>query len=138
MAIDANPGTRPVPSTVILRTDGPLVFASIDPVLTQLRERTLDVDDRPRLVVLDFTSTPEIDVTAVTALAGVVSQLQAAGIEVRFAGAHANVRDYVARLGRDERAPLAGKATIRTRRRGRRLPPRTRQPAPWRTGPRRG
>jgi high affinity sulfate transporter 1 len=107
VAIDANPGTRPVPSTVILRTDGPLVFASIDPVITQLRARTLEVDDRPRVVVLDFSATPEIDVTAVTALAGVVSQLQNAGIEVRFAGAHSSVRDYVQRLGRDELAGLA-------------------------------
>ena len=76
-------------------------------MLTQLRECTLDVDDRPRLVVLDFSCTPEIDVTAVTPLAGVVAQLRTAGTEVRFAGAHASVRDYVQRLGRDELAGLA-------------------------------
>jgi high affinity sulfate transporter 1 len=107
VAIDANPGTLPVPHTVILRADGPLVFASIDPVVRELHDRTLGAEDVPRLVVLDFSSTSEIDVTAATALAGVVAQLRAAGIEVRFAGAHASVRNYARRVGGDELATLA-------------------------------
>jgi MFS superfamily sulfate permease-like transporter len=107
VAIDANPGTKPVPHAVILRPDGPLVFASIDPVIGELRSRTLGADEVPRLVVLDLSSTSEIDVTAATALAGVVAELRTAGIEVRFAGAHASVRDYARRLGGNELTSLA-------------------------------
>jgi high affinity sulfate transporter 1 len=107
VAIDANPGTVPVAHAVILRADGPLVFASVDPVIHELRTRTLDAHEQPRLVVLDLSSTSEIDVTAATALAGVVAELRDAGIEVRFAGAHARVRDYVRRLGGDDLRSLA-------------------------------
>ncbi|HQR28369.1 MULTISPECIES: SulP family inorganic anion transporter [Nocardioides] len=105
--IDANPGTTPVPRTVILRTDGPLVFASVDPVIDKLTSLTLDVEPRPARVVIDFDSTSEIDVTAADALATAVDDLRAASIDVRFAGAHAGVRQYAARLGHEQLAGLA-------------------------------
>ncbi|HQR25831.1 MAG TPA: SulP family inorganic anion transporter [Nocardioides sp.] len=99
VAIDANPGTEPVPGVVILRTDGPLVFASIDPVIDEMRRRSLDAEPRPDLVVLDLEPVSEIDVTAATALAAAVTDVRSAGLTVRFAGAHAGVREYVQRLG---------------------------------------
>jgi MFS superfamily sulfate permease-like transporter len=104
--IEANPGTTPVPDTVILRTDGPLVFASVDPVIDRLTALTIDVEPRPARVVLDFDSTSEIDVTAAGALATAVDDLRTAGIDVRFARAHAQVRDYAARLGHEQLAGL--------------------------------
>jgi MFS superfamily sulfate permease-like transporter len=46
--IKANPGTTPIPDTVILRTDGPLVFASVDPVIERLTALTIDAShNRP-------------------------------------------------------------------------------------------
>jgi sulfate permease, SulP family len=104
--IEANPGTTPVPGTVILRTNGPLVFASVDPVIDKLTALTIDAEPRPALVVLDFDSTSEIDVTAAGALARVVDDLRTAGMDVRFARAHAQVRDYAARLGHEQLAGL--------------------------------
>jgi high affinity sulfate transporter 1 len=106
VAVDANPDTEPVPGAVILRIDGPLVFASVDPVIEMLTELTLHAEPRPALVVLDFESVAEIDVTAAAALGSAVTDLRGAGIDVRFAGAHAPVRAYAARLGHDELAGL--------------------------------
>jgi MFS superfamily sulfate permease-like transporter len=106
VAVDANADTEPVPGAVILRIDGPLVFASVDPVIERLNELTLQADPRPALVVLDFESVAEIDVTAAAALGSAVTDLRAAEIDVRFAGAHAPVREYAARLGDDELAGL--------------------------------
>jgi high affinity sulfate transporter 1 len=106
VAIDANPGTEPIPDVVILRPDGPLVFASIDPVIEQVHERTLDAEPRPALLVLDFESVSEIDVTAAQALATALSELRDKGIGVRFAGARAGVRDYARKLGIEELAGL--------------------------------
>jgi high affinity sulfate transporter 1 len=106
VAVDANPDTEPVPGAVILRIDGPLVFASVDPVVATLTELTLYAEPPPSLVVLDFESVPEIDVTAAEALGSAVIDLRDAGIDVRFAGAHAPVRTYAARLGREELAGL--------------------------------
>jgi SulP family sulfate permease len=105
--IEANPGTTPVAGTVILRTDGPLVFASVDPVVERLKALTLDARPRPARVVLDFDSTYEIDVTAAAALASAVDELRGAEIDVRFACAHARVRNYAARLGHEQLAGLA-------------------------------
>ncbi|WP_395656305.1 SulP family inorganic anion transporter [Nocardioides sp.] len=104
--IDTNPDTVPVEGTVILRIDGPLVFASIDPVIDRLTALTIDAEPRPRRVVIDLDSTSEIDVTAAGALATAVDDLHAAGVEVRFAAAHAQVREYAARLGHDQLAGL--------------------------------
>lgn len=106
VAIDANPGTEPVAGTVILRADGPLVFASIDPVIDRVRASTLEADPSPSLLVLDLEPVSEIDVTAATALAEVVADVRAAGITVRFASAHAGVREYARRLGIDELGDL--------------------------------
>jgi sulfate permease, SulP family len=106
VAIDDNPGATAVPGTVILRVDGPLVFASIDPVVERLSALTVHADPQPTRVVLDLDSTSEIDVTAAAALATAVDDVRAAGIDVRFVGAHATVRDYAARLGHDQLAGL--------------------------------
>lgn len=107
VSIETNPGTVPVAGTVILRTDGPLVFASIDPVTERLYALTVHAEPVPDRVVLDLEATSEIDVTAAGALANAVGDLRAAGIDVRFAGAHQAVREYAARLGHDQLAGLA-------------------------------
>lgn len=107
VSIETNPGTVPVAGTVILRTDGPLVFASIDPVIQRLYALTVHAEPVPDRVVLDLEATSEIDVTAAGALANAVGDLRAAGIDVRFAGAHQAVREYAARLGHDQLAGLA-------------------------------
>lgn len=100
--IENNPGTAEVDGTVIVRADGPLVFASIDPVIERITALTIDADPRPARVVLDFDSVSEIDVTAAGQLANAVDDLRAASIDVRFARAHARVRDYAARLGLEQ------------------------------------
>jgi MFS superfamily sulfate permease-like transporter len=102
---DAYPDAVPVPGTLLVRVDGPLVFANVDPVLEELRRAVRDATPRPDLMVLDFEATYEIDVTAATALARFVDDQRAAGVEVRFAAVHAPVREYARRLSL---GPLAG------------------------------
>ena len=94
-----NVGAEPIPGVLIVRVDGPLVFASVDTVVEDLRRRALGSDERPEMVVLDLEAAYEIDVTAADVLAEVVADLRAAGVQVRFAAAHERVRDYVSRLG---------------------------------------
>jgi high affinity sulfate transporter 1 len=107
VGLDSNLGAEPLPGTVILRPEGPLVFASVDPVVDELRRLVLAAEPRPSLVVLDLEVTSEIDVTAADALAGVVAELRAGGTEVRFASVHSPVRDYVRRLDHEELAGVA-------------------------------
>jgi anti-anti-sigma regulatory factor len=79
----------------------------VDPFIDKLTALTVYAEQRPARVVLDFDSTSEIDVTAANALANGVDSLRAAGVDVRFACAHAQVRDYAARLGQEQLAGLA-------------------------------
>jgi high affinity sulfate transporter 1 len=101
-----NPDAAPIPGTLIFRVDGPLVFASVDSAVDALRRRALLQGEPPQLVVLDFEATYEIDVTAADTLAGLVDDLRQAGIEVRFAAAHQQVRDYARKLALPELAGL--------------------------------
>jgi MFS superfamily sulfate permease-like transporter len=94
----ASPEAVPVPDALLVRVDGPLVFANVDPVIEELRQSVADSSPRPALVVLDFESTYEIDVTAATDLARLLDDLGSEGIEVRFASVHASVREYAGRL----------------------------------------
>ena len=103
--LGAYPDAVPLPGTLVVRVDGPLVFANIDPVLEEVRRGIRESSPRPDVLVLDFEATYEIDVTAATALARLLENLRATGVEVRFAAVHAPVREYAARLSL---SPLAG------------------------------
>lgn len=103
--LDAYPDAVSLPGTLVVRVDGPLVFANVDPVLEELRRGIRESSPRPDVVVLDFEATYEIDVTAATALARLLENLRTAEVEVRFAAVHAPVREYAGRLSL---GPLAG------------------------------
>jgi MFS superfamily sulfate permease-like transporter len=105
--MSVNPGAVPVPGVLILRVDGPLVFASIDGALDDLRAALDAAAQPPGVVVLDLSATYEIDVTAADALASLVDDLRLEGTELRFAGARAPVREYAARLGLANLAGIA-------------------------------
>jgi sulfate permease, SulP family len=104
---EVDPEAEPVAGVVAFRVDGPLVFASVDGALDDLRAAIEGAGQPPRVVVLDLSSTHEIDVTAADALATLAEDLGLDGIELRFAHAHAQVRDNAARLGLPQLAGLA-------------------------------
>ena len=101
------PDAVPVPGVLVFRVDGPLVFASVDGALDDLRDALREAGTAPDIIVLDLSACYEIDVTAADALAGLVDDLRRDGIEVRFAAAHHHVRDYATRLGLGDLAGLA-------------------------------
>jgi sulfate permease, SulP family len=105
--VSVNPGAVPVPGVVVLRVDGPLVFASVDGALGDLRTAVAAAPEPPGVVVLDLSATYEIDVTAADALASLLDDLRLEGKELRFAGARAPVREYAARLGLANLAGIA-------------------------------
>lgn len=94
------------PGTLVMRIDGPLVFANVDPVLEELRRAVREAAPPPDLVVLDFEATYEIDVTAATTLARFLEDLAASGVQVRFASVHEPVREYAGRLSLDPLSAL--------------------------------
>ena len=105
--LDVYPDAEQTPGTLIFRVDGPLVFASVEGALDTLRAAVHDSIPTPALVVLDLSACYEIDVTAADALATLLDDLRREGVEVRFAGAHRQLRDYASRLRLTDLAGLA-------------------------------
>ncbi|TQM64667.1 SulP family inorganic anion transporter [Humibacillus xanthopallidus] len=104
--IEAFPEAVGVPGALVVRVDGPLVFANVDPVIEQLRHDIRASRPQPDLLVLDFEATYEIDVTAATVLARFLDDVQAAGVEVLFAAVHTRVREYASRLSLESLAGM--------------------------------
>jgi MFS superfamily sulfate permease-like transporter len=57
--LENNVGAEPIPGVLIVRFDGPLVFASVDTVVEDLRRRALRPEERPGVVVLDLEAAYE-------------------------------------------------------------------------------
>jgi MFS superfamily sulfate permease-like transporter len=73
-----------VSGVLVLRPEEPLFFANADPLLGEARQRVLTVPDT-RLVVFSLEASPDLDSTALEALAEFCSWLSARGVEFRVA-----------------------------------------------------
>ncbi len=90
-------GVEPVAGTVIVRFEAELFFANV----SVLRQTVLDAVDaeRPSLVVIDAESVTHVDTTAAEELEGLIDELEAREVEVRFARLERSVADTLGRCG---------------------------------------
>ena len=90
-----NPDVHPVPGVLIMRIDGPMVFANVDVIL-----QTVSVEiaaGRYTRIVLDLEAVYEVDTTAVADLQRFVADQATGGVQVALARVHAPVRNYLVR-----------------------------------------
>jgi high affinity sulfate transporter 1 len=90
-----NPDILPVPGVLVMRIDGPMVFANVDVILDRLAAE-LAAGAYAR-IVLDLEAVYEVDTTAVADLQRFVEDQSAQGVKVALARVHGPVRDYLAR-----------------------------------------
>ena len=90
------PGVQPISGVLVLRVDGPLVFANVDPIFDRLTAE-LATGAYTR-IVLDLEVVYEVDTTAVAMLEQFVDDQSARGVSVVLARVHAPVRDYLTRV----------------------------------------
>ena len=83
-------------SMLVLRPEEPLFFANAEPLLTQVRERLL-AQPGAHLLVLSLEESPDLDSTALEALAEFCAWFAARGGEVRLARLKDGARDALAR-----------------------------------------
>lgn len=102
-----NPDYPTVPGVLVVRVEGPLVFANAEYVRTRVRTLAADVDGL-RLVVLDGRAMPSIDVTATAMLVQLRADLRATGGDLALAEGIGQVRDVLARAGQEDEPPLYG------------------------------
>jgi len=93
---DEEAGESP-PGVVVYRLYAPLIFANARHVADRLRSLLERADPPTRCVVMDMQAVTHIDVTAAEVLVALHDELQAAGIDVRFARANRPLRAQLTR-----------------------------------------
>lgn len=90
-----------IPEVMIVRPESALVYFNIDHVRDIILARSLAETPRPRLVVLDLSAAPFLDLQSAHTLGELADELAAAGVRVQAVEAHASVRDRLRREGVD-------------------------------------
>lgn len=91
---DDEPGTAP-PGVIVYRLYAPLVFANARHVAQRVRALVETAETRTRCLVLDLQAVTHVDVTAAEVLVDLHDELQASGIELRFARANRPLREQL-------------------------------------------
>jgi MFS superfamily sulfate permease-like transporter len=102
--LERHADNQPVPGMLILRPEVSLVYFNVDGVCDLIRERVRAAVPAPRLVVLDLSASPGVDLQSAHSLGGLARDLEADGVRVRAVETHASVRDMLRGAGVD--APL--------------------------------
>lgn len=96
---ERKPAKEEIPGVLIVRIDAPLIFANAqifrEKVRNLIREREIPV----KLVVVDLSSSPIIDITAAELIKDLVTELSEQGISVKIANTTGRVRDVLRSTG---------------------------------------
>lgn len=93
--VDRHPDLRPDPAVLVVRVEAGLFFANSDHVRDRIQARCTSAT---RVVVLDAETSPFIDITAASMLAGLANTLHRQGIELRIARDIGQFRDVLGRV----------------------------------------
>ena len=104
---ERHPEGRHVPGLLLYRFDAPLFFANSRFFVEDLVARIDAAAEPVRTVVVTAEPITDIDVTAAEALKGLLADLEARGVELRFSELKGHVRDRLLRYGFDGIDPQA-------------------------------
>jgi sulfate permease, SulP family len=88
-----------IPGLLIVRPDEMLFFANASPVRDAVTRAAAEAEPRPRVVLLDLSLTPEVDIPAVEALESLHGRLAAEGIALWLCHVLPPVREMLRRAG---------------------------------------
>ena len=110
--IDRHDGWQGPEGALVARSDGPFLYPNANLVKDRVLALVADADagDRPRTVVLDLSTSTDLDLQTADTLEELREQLARDDIELRLAGVRAPAREILDRVGVSERVPIA--ATI--------------------------
>lgn len=101
--IDRHHDWETLPGVMVVRADGPLLYANA----VYTRERILAMirtaDPRPQIVVIDLDPSTDVDVETLDDFGELVTTLRADRIELRLGGVHAPVAELLRRSGLADR-----------------------------------
>ena len=88
-----------IPGVLIFRPESGLLYFNMDHVRHTIAERVRAEATPPKLVVLDLSAAPRVDMHAANMLAELASELTATGIRVQAVEARSSVRDRLRNEG---------------------------------------
>ena len=96
-----HPDNEPVPGVLIFRLESALVYFNMDHVRDTILDRVHAETPPPKLVLLDLSDAPQVDMHSAQMLGSLADELKAAGIRFQTVEAHASVRERLRSEGMD-------------------------------------
>jgi SulP family sulfate permease len=100
-----------IPDVLIFRPEAGLVYFNMDHVRDTVLDRVRAEATQPKLVVLDLSAAPRVDMHSAHMLAELAGELQAAGIRIQAVEARSSVRDRLRNEGVDVKLGLLDRFT---------------------------
>lgn len=102
---ERHPDNETIPGVLVFRPEASLMYFNVEHVCDTIQERVRSEATLPRLVILDLSAAPYVDMQSAHTLAGMAAELEAAGVRLQVVEARSSVRDRLraeavdARLG---------------------------------------
>ncbi len=98
-----HPDNELVPGVMIFRPESGLVYFNIDHVCEIILHRVRAEQVPPKLVVLDLSAAPRVDLQSAHALGGLAEEIKTMGVSFQAVEARSSVRDRLRNEGVDEK-----------------------------------
>jgi MFS superfamily sulfate permease-like transporter len=92
-----------IPGALIFRPESGLIYFNVDFVCESILDRVRAEAPPPKLVILDLSAAPRVDLQAAHSLAAMADEIKAQGIEFQTVEAYSAVRDRLRAEGLDAR-----------------------------------
>ena len=100
---ERNPDNEAIPGVLIFRPESGLVYFNVDHVCETILDRLQAAMSQVKLVVLDLSASPIVDLQSAHALAGLADEITAGGIRFQVVEARSSVRDRLRHEGVDSK-----------------------------------
>ena len=108
---ERHPDNVLIPRVLVVRPESGLLYFNMDHVRDTISERVRGEVPPPKLVVLDLSASPYVDIHAAHMLAGLADELAAAGCRLQVVEARAAVRERLRGAGVDEKLGTVSRMT---------------------------
>jgi SulP family sulfate permease len=98
---ERHPDNELIPGVLIFRPESGLVYFNIDHVCETILNRVQADGTSTRLVILDLSAAPRVDLQSAHALAGMADEITGKGIRFQAVEARSSVRDRLRNQGVD-------------------------------------
>jgi MFS superfamily sulfate permease-like transporter len=100
---ERHPDNELIPGVLIVRPEASLIYFNVDHVRDSIAERACAEGTPPKLVIVDLSAAPYVDLQSAHSLAALADELTTSGIRVQVVEARSSVRERLRGEGLDGR-----------------------------------